>query len=489
MIQRLRTNLKSEVPINIELPQRLVLVGRTGAGKSTIPDAIEFALSGEVGNVYGKHGLTKDGQLLISMAPSTEPDRLFVDAKSDDGLKVHREVTRLDGTLKRMTPVIPASIESTLDKSLPLRLVTQALSSGAASRQRFIWGLVEPYLTDEDREQLSALNVSKMEDGRLDLSTLTSQLDKLGRRLRESRDGLKAAIEAKESTADILHAREEALSQLGPADTSALEQELAEVTQRLDADSRIRSDVARATRRLGSALAQEQKRGPVACPTCMRPWALPAATDGGCVESAESGYNETINSVDETLLLDELTRIELDAERRRLHNIVMHRSNIEGSIRSFRKQLEDAIEAEVRFGRETAELKASIQQLKSMMSSGIAAATAKLIENIDSYLPAGWASMLYQDGGRGDMSFGLLVNGHFRPTISGGQTAILHTAIAMCLPVVNSMTFIAVPDADIDDETLSEMMESFAHWQGQVIITQTKGPSRSVPGWEVRRVK
>lgn len=489
MIKHLKTNLKSEVPINVELPQRLVLVGRTGAGKSTIPDAIEFALSGEVGNVYGKHDLTKDGQLLISMAPSTEPDRLFVDVKTDDGLKIHREVTRLDGSIKRLMPIVSTSLQTDLDKSLPLRMVTAALSAGAASRQRFIWGLVESYLTDDDRQQLTALNVSKLEDGRLDLSTLTGQLDKLANRLREARAGFKAAIESKESSVEALHAREEALSQLSTTDVSELERELAAIIQRLGADSDARARVAMASRKLGHSLADERKRGPVACPTCMRPWSLPAATDEVGVEADIKSYEEAINSVDESVLLDEATRISLDLERRRLYNIVNQRQNLEGSIQSFRKQLEDAVAAEVRFGREEAEIKDRIKQLKSMMSSGISRAAQRLTTEIQTYLPNGWKAALYQEGGRGDMSFGLVVDGHFRPTISGGQTAILHTALAMCLPVVHPMTFIAVPDADIDDETLSEMMESFAHWQGQVIITQTKEPSRSVPGWEVRRVK
>lgn len=489
MIQHLKTNLKSEVPINVELPQRLVLVGRTGAGKSTIPDAIEFALSGEVGNVYGKHDLTKDGQLLISMAPSTEPDRLFVDVKTDDGLKIHREVTRLDGSIKRLMPIVSMPLQNNLDKSLPLRTVTAALSAGAASRQRFIWGLVESYLTDDDRQQLTALNVSKLDDGRLDLSTLTGQLDKLANRLKEVRAGFKAAIESKESSAEALHAREEALSQLPAADVSELERVLADITRRLDANEAVRSKIVAARRKLGQSLADEHKRGPVACPTCMRPWSLPAASDEGSVEADIKSYEDAINNIDESVLLDDRERETLDLERRRLHNIVNQRQNLEGSIRSFRKQLEDAVAAEVRFGREEAEIKDRIKQLKSVMSSGIAAATVALTTAVDSYLPAGWKAALYQDGGRGDMSFGLIVDGHFRPTISGGQTAILHTAIAMCLPVVHPMTFIAVPDADIDDETLSEMMESFAHWQGQVIITQTKEPSRSVPGWEVRRVK
>lgn len=489
MIKHLKTNLKSEIPINVELPQRLVLVGRTGAGKSTIPDAIEFALSGEVGNVYGKHDLTKDGQLLISMAPSTEPDRLFVDVKTDDGLKIHREVTRLDGSIKRLIPAIPATLLADIGKALPLRLVTDALSSGAATRQRFIWGLVEFYLTEEDRERLTPLAGHRLPDCRLDLSTLTSQLDHFSLMLKEAKAGLKAAIESKESSVEALYARQEALSQLPATDVSELERELAAIIQRLGADSDARSRVATATRKLGHSLADERKRGPVACPTCMRPWSLPAATDEAGVEVDIKNYEEAVNNVDESVLLDEETRISLDLERRRLYNIVNQRQNLEGSIQSFRKQLEDAVAAEVRFGRDIEMWQTRFRTLKSIMSSGISAARSALTAAIDSYLPAGWQSKLYQEGGRGDMSFGLVVDGHFRPTISGGQTAILHTAIAMCLPVVHPMTFIAVPDADIDDETLSEMMESFAHWQGQVIITQTKEPSRSVPGWEVRRVK
>lgn len=488
MIKHLKTNLKSEIPITVELPRLLVLVGRTGAGKSTIPDAIEFALSGEVGNVYGKRELTKDTQLLISMAPSTEPDRLFVDVKTDSGLKIHREVTRLDGSIKRLLPFVSMEAQNNLDKSLPLRRVTDAMSSGAATRQRFIWDLVESYLTDEDRQELSALNLPKTEDGRLDLSTLTGQLDVLAIRLKQARDGLKAAEESAEESAQILHARREALS-AAPLVDDSLRDELAQIRARLDADEAVHTRMLALRRKLGQALDQERRQGPTACPTCSRPWSLPAATDEAGVDSIEAELAAEIESIDETVMLNVTERDDLNKRRRELHNIVAHRENLEGAIKSFDQQFADAVTAKVRFGGEIQSLQQSIKQLKAAMSEGIARAARRLTTAIQRYLPAGWSVALYQDGGRGNMSFGLVVDGHFRPTLSGGQTAILHTAIAMCLPVVHPMTFIAVPDADIDDETMSEMMESFAHWSGQVIITQTKEPSRSVPEWEVRRVK
>jgi hypothetical protein len=120
-------------PWAFDLTAKVLLVGHNGSHKSTIPLAIQLALTGTVDDFNGKDGVKDSGEL-IAMAPE---DELWVEAILDDD-SVCRWGTRREGLVVK-NPIHDVADTVDVDSVFPLRAVRAVLNgSRDTARKEFL---------------------------------------------------------------------------------------------------------------------------------------------------------------------------------------------------------------------------------------------------------------------------------------------------------------------------------------------------------------
>lgn len=473
------------------LSRHMVFVGRTGAGKSAIPDAVEFGLSGTVANVYGR-ALVSDRNLLMSLAPPTEPNRVFVDLKLDDGTMLHRELTRIDGAVKQPAPTIRPPMKLVEAHVLPLRRVTEAMLSGAVNRRLFVFSLLLKYLTDEQKEAAGRLTTNRLVDGSVDLSSLSEEETAASADVRKYNKLINDMQEELNSTVETLAAREgqlqEAFTRQGQH--AVLAAELAQVEAKLLALRAPRAQLERATQ-AAQPLFKETNCTTTICPTCGNKQYRVLGPD---VAAAEQKLVQAFEAVAETMSVPGETGVPLHVQdellelrRRDLKFRVTELERLSGAVAEFTRQRDALVARLAEFAEVVKTKQARVAELRAFLQSVIKSAADQLCAEISSYLP-GLVVGLDLDGGKTDLSFGLVQDGYFCPTLSEGQTKLLQAAVAMTLPIRSPFATITV-EADLDAETLSDYMAATVKWPGYLFLTATKMPANQVDGWEVREVR
>lgn len=149
------THIEAELKVRgaYELDRHTLIVGRTGSGKSTLINALEFALTGAASDIAGR-ALVKDEGVLIRLAPNGGP-RLFAKATFSDGGVASREIVRTaTGKVKKPgskgapAPVIPPGMDP--DKVFPLRDVLEGLTGAPATARRFLLSQTVDGVTMDD---------------------------------------------------------------------------------------------------------------------------------------------------------------------------------------------------------------------------------------------------------------------------------------------------------------------------------------------------
>lgn len=119
-------------PLNVTLGPKTLIVGRNGAGKSRVGNAVELALSGCARDIGGKAEV-REAAVLISLAPDGEP--LHAVAKlSDDRSAAYRLERRPKGKLAKAEH---APIEG-LSVTFPAQAAMDALRGSTARGRSFV---------------------------------------------------------------------------------------------------------------------------------------------------------------------------------------------------------------------------------------------------------------------------------------------------------------------------------------------------------------
>lgn len=126
-VKHLSTNLKGNR--SYELGPKTLIIGDCASGKTAIPQALEFALSGSVSDIAGR-SLVAESALLATLGPV---EGLQATVTLSNGLELNASI--IPNGKGGFTKKTPGSVDTNL---FPLRQVREALTGSSEKAQRFL---------------------------------------------------------------------------------------------------------------------------------------------------------------------------------------------------------------------------------------------------------------------------------------------------------------------------------------------------------------
>lgn len=522
-VASLISNIKQEVPQERQLEQFTIITGSNGAGKTSVIDALQYCLTGKIDDLSLRDGV-KDTSLLLTLAPPTEPDRIFASVKLDDGRKIHRELNRVDGTARRDQPAeYPSSLaylfedERHNDLIFPYRLIKDLLTSGTMGRRAAFFRLASPETSSEDMADLKSL-ASSVELRIKESDDVSSVLDEITLRLKDAKRKLKRAKKQAES--------ELALNQKLSSSDESVDTIESEIRRLDEVRQKLASDI--------ESLDSKYKH---------------LSHVKGLKERHEEGFRKICGLFDEISLPDADTCIHCGRHSDRYSNLLAKRSDLAVQMESLQVSLEYTTEllnqleddfaqfihphtrydqalnslelAENRVNEKMTELanrlttlqssqalnqrlRATIQEIpnrvasinlkltkvKELRNRLIDSVIDKYTTEVNKFLPSHLRFGVRVGSGKVGFMAGLEVGDHVRSSLSGAETAILMVAMALAIPSShpNPLRILALPDRDIDDENFAAILHPFTMSTCQIIITTTRKIDYDIPGWKIIRL-
>jgi hypothetical protein len=498
-VRRIKSNLKSPTPWEIEIGQKTLIVGSNASHKSSVTQSVEIALTGSVDDVVGRTAV-RSPELLLTMVAD---DILSVEATLSND-----KVCRYDVRKGKRPKAAPYSADI-----LPLRQVREALTGSAATAKRAFVKWVAAHVTQDDVLSLLPKDLHKRFKQLADpeasaIDNLLHIFDFVSKQqrgaLKEAKGAQTIVDELENSLTEIpdeklLTSLANQLEQFGRSagvsDVRALDEAIEQTRENVSLwQSEFNKQALPAAAEQLLYLAEADALD--TCPAC--------ASEVGyehlytCLKHyqvllSDDSEGPSYAKAKETLAAwkDELSRL---LELRSYADVADHRAMIE-------KQYQELVVAKARWdninlARRRAEALTADAEAFSSLKKHCSEAIQGLLDTrldqftvrVDQYLPANWTFKIQST----DKVFrvGLKTgSGPFRAALSGAEWAAVTTAVAMgaCESMGVERPIVLIPeDRAWDSRTLAAVMRGFGSFEGQVIIASTIRPhGRPSSAWTI----
>lgn len=527
-VTSLLSNIKQEIPVERSLSKFTIISGPNGSGKTSVVNALQYCLTGKIDDLSLRDGV-KDTSLLLTLAPPTEPDRIFASVKLSDGSKVHRELNRIDGTARRDQPATYPSHLATMfedstsnDLIFPYRLIRDLLTSGAASRRAAFFRLAAPETSSEDIADLKRLG-GCVEYRVKESDDVSEVLDEITTRLKDSRKKLKRV--KKEIEADLILNQKLLQESFAGESLEYLEAETETIQSRIHACRRAQYDLNAGYRQLKHWQAEVSgllaaKEGALArlsaisipdsdtCFHCGRHSdeyvnALSRCQDVKAsiqdIEDKLTSSSVTLKELTEAFneelkphasyeeKFDSISAVEtrLAEVESGLRNKVVQMHSLTAKVQQLRMSLSE-IPAKLN------QVNLNLLKVKELRNRLIDSVVETYTNRVNQYLPPHLRFGIRIGAGKVGFMAGLEVGDHIRSSLSGAETAILTVAMALAIgsKFPNQLRILDLPDRDIDDDNFGAILSPFLNCSDcQIIITTTRRIAVDPPGWTVLRLE
>lgn len=494
---------------NVKLGAKTLIVGPTGAGKSTIVNAIELALTGRASDVAGRATLAKDQELATLIRAGDTAGGATV-AFSDGGSAAWMLIPG--------TKSVHGG-ESHPD-AFPLRDVRDNLLGSPETARKWLlnhvargleWAGVLAPIPTALHARISTLAGGLVLGLPTALETARSKAREESKRaevLKTQSDvaatGLPPPLTEAEIEAAKLDATAQAREMLaqarerGRTSVARVEKLKIDVKAALDALAALPSPSTIAD--VGGAMLKvldgqiETKAG--ACGICGGTTdALKATTRREHIsllikaaaeaERKRAEATAALNSAKSMWLNEQATMAALAGEVGRLNALIDNapEPSIVAERRGQWKAVQDQQAAALAAKRTSDEWVELAEALDKAVSRIVDAGRADFEARVQSFMPEGMIFGL--DLAETSVRYGLRDGGHLRSALSGGEWAIVTAALAGAVIQPDRLNVIVPEDRPFDPATLAATMQAFGKIDAQVIITAPTMPTVVYEGWTV----
>ena len=541
-ISKVKGNVKKGC--EVEIGPKTLVVGHNGAGKSTIVNTVELALTSRVGDVAGRVDIAREADV---MSLATNGATVLSATVEFDNGDTATYVTE-GSTAKAKKAVASRPVATAHDEVLPIRTLREAVLGSAQTARKYLMSKVST-ATKADVENLipTALSNRFAECFPANVpvaDALVASVEYAAKRQRECNSEAKTAREAgklvsggrgsppseadvKAASAALKDARAK-LNEAEAAEDLLADLEEAETDYQLaeDAANEVAIKLTNARTALNAAK-KPRELNPLLSHVCMvmdesiiageclacggtaptKAMADEVSAAIGDTVAANKAYDKLV--VDVTVLeaqakatleiLDKADKAVAGLKEKVGSAGTVDRAALEAEVDSAEKSLLDlkaardawasvqkaesaALDAE----RQAVEWKALKEALENAMAATIDQSLDKFIAKVQSHLPkSDTFGMKLRDGEREVVSFGLVRDGHLHTAMSGAEWARVMAAMsAACVPE-GKYACVIPEERAFDPATLKDVMSALTDCPHQVILTSPVKPKSVPKGWTV----
>lgn len=516
-VQEITASIKGSV--NAKLGPKTLVIGKNGAGKSAVCNAIELALTGSASDIAGRAVLAKDSDLFALLAPPGEKE-VSATARLSDKDTARWELAQ-NHRAERSGP----------QAIFPLRDVRAAILGSAETARKFVLEQAGAALSWDD---VLALVPSSLH-GKLEGMTLdgahTSTPGRLVLTLEAARGYARIA------NASVKAAREscrQASQGLGPPPTDAeieasrgknevAEGQAARISKLIDSlaeqattlseqivdleaqANAVGPGMSPAVQTVLAAIEVHVSAGAKQCACCGQ------AVDASVFTSRGDALRAKLATSIKAAELRDVAKKALEGARREKNAVLIEIDRHRGMLTdlekvaaasapdptlverrarwaSIRKQEEQALQAE----RDATTWTQLADACADAMGKLLGGASAAFEQRVQAFLPKDdHFGLDLIDGEREVFRVGLRRNGKLHSALSGAEWARVTAALALSCSsdAPASMPVIVIPEERaFDPDTLSSVLQAFTAADAQVIITSPVEPRTIPEGWTTVRV-
>lgn len=528
-VKKVSSNIKRGC--DIELAPKTIIVGATGSGKSSVTDAVELALTGQVDNVAGKSASQAIELMKLRSVSATEDEDLFARVTLSDNGECSYSAS--GSTAKASRPKHVLSLSAALAR-MPLRDIRTAfVSSQDALRDLFLMVVskavsdadVEAILSAESFEAFAALGPGPA------FHKLSAVQEKANKEKRDANAAIKRLADEHEVSAGVpplqsaVTDAERAENEAGEKHTAAIrafgaiEAEAKANTAAQTPTYATPADLAtnkapiwRAGRELLTVLGvlATDSRAEQPCPICKSGVKTHFIKSRIIDVRAKMDAQARARTVNAPVVVQEYSA----ADKKRLHDAEALCNTTRAAYDAARNKLQALREARVAYENnsrvrklaEKAKLDADKWKrieldCRSASDKLLAREVDAVMARVQKYLPPEYRfGVVLQSGERRvcHVGFAEFVSNeadaagdiHIRSAISDGERSMLLTALSVALGVDDNssdktLNVIIPPDCSMDSNTLSKMLLALVDAPCQVLLTSTTQPSVVPAGWNM----